>query len=170
MQVLHEILSVVSVSTVALAMALALAHALEMPGKMRLRREEYLAVQRIYYPGFTVGGGIGESGGALLTLALLLLTPTESSFWLILAALILLLGMQAVYWFSIHAVNRYWLQGETLGSAGGRFFSMAAGREEPEASPDWHMLRDRWERSHLVRAVLATISFVLLVIASQSNH
>ena len=35
-------------------MALALAHALERPGKMRLSKE--LAIQPIYYPGFTFGG------------------------------------------------------------------------------------------------------------------
>ncbi|MGQ0445171.1 MAG: hypothetical protein ACT4O2_08630 [Beijerinckiaceae bacterium] len=37
-------------------MALSLAHALEYPGKFRLPRETYLAVQTIYYPGFTIGG------------------------------------------------------------------------------------------------------------------
>ncbi len=36
--------------------ALSLAHALEWPGKMRLTREQYLAVQPIYYPGFTYAG------------------------------------------------------------------------------------------------------------------
>src|SRR5205823_4785915 len=40
----------------AVAMSLALAHALELPGKLRLGREQYLAVQAIYYPGFTIGG------------------------------------------------------------------------------------------------------------------
>jgi hypothetical protein len=33
-----------------------LAHALEWPGKLRLSREHYLAVQPIYYPGFTYSG------------------------------------------------------------------------------------------------------------------
>jgi hypothetical protein len=37
-------------------MALSLAHALEVPGKLRLNKEQYLAVQTIYYPGFTLGG------------------------------------------------------------------------------------------------------------------
>jgi hypothetical protein len=32
------------------------AHALELPGKRRLTREQYLAVQPIYYPGFTIVG------------------------------------------------------------------------------------------------------------------
>ena len=41
---------------VAIAMALTLAHALELPGKMLLDRDTYLAIQKIYYPGFTIGG------------------------------------------------------------------------------------------------------------------
>jgi hypothetical protein len=45
-------LTVVTVFLVAVAMSLALAHALELPGKMRLDRKTYHAVQSIYYPGF----------------------------------------------------------------------------------------------------------------------
>jgi hypothetical protein len=56
-------LEIVSVALVALAMAPAVAHALELPGKLRLSREAYLTVQRIYYPGFTIVGGIAEVGG-----------------------------------------------------------------------------------------------------------
>jgi hypothetical protein len=44
------LLEVVTVFLVAVAMALALAHALEFPGKMRLSKEDYLATQSIYYP------------------------------------------------------------------------------------------------------------------------
>jgi hypothetical protein len=71
-------LQVLSVCLMAVAMSLALAHALELPGKMRLDREAYLATQPIYYPGFTVGAGIGEGGGVVATLILLLLTPRAS--------------------------------------------------------------------------------------------
>ena len=56
-------LEVLAVSLVSIAMALALAHALEFPVKMRLDKQTYLAVQPIYYPGFTIGGGVGEGGG-----------------------------------------------------------------------------------------------------------
>jgi hypothetical protein len=54
--VVFEVLQVLTVLLVAVAMALALAHALELPGKLRLSKEQYLAVQPIYYPGFTFGG------------------------------------------------------------------------------------------------------------------
>ncbi|MBB4274373.1 hypothetical protein [Rhizobium mongolense] len=50
---MFQALEILTVLIVAVAMALALAHALELPGKMRLSKEQYLAVQPIYYPGFT---------------------------------------------------------------------------------------------------------------------
>jgi hypothetical protein len=53
---MFEILQIVTLLLVAIAMAQSLAHALEFPGKLRLSREQYLAVQPIYYPGFTIGG------------------------------------------------------------------------------------------------------------------
>ena len=42
------VLQVVTVFFTAFAMALALAHALELPGKLRLGKETYFAVQSIY--------------------------------------------------------------------------------------------------------------------------
>ena len=50
---------VLTVVLVSVGMALSLAHALELPGKLRLGREAYLAMQPIYYPGFTYGGLVG---------------------------------------------------------------------------------------------------------------
>jgi len=48
-------LQILTTLLVAIAMAMALAHALELPGKLRLTKEAYLAIQPIYYPGFTIG-------------------------------------------------------------------------------------------------------------------
>jgi hypothetical protein len=70
-------LQVLSVLIASLALALAVAHALERPGKMRLERESYLTVQRIYYPGFTFGG-ISEPVAAILTVVLLFSPPRSS--------------------------------------------------------------------------------------------
>ena len=46
-----RLLQIVALMLVAVAMALSLAHALELPGKMRLGKDAYLSVQTIYYPG-----------------------------------------------------------------------------------------------------------------------
>jgi hypothetical protein len=148
------ILQVVTVFLVAVAMSLALAHALELPGKMRLDRETYLAVQGIYYPGFTYGG-FGEGFGMVATLVLLLLTPTGSpAFWWTLSALVALVGMQAVYWAVTHPVNKYWLKDTRLQGFGGEFFAldpMNRGAASEAGTEGWKKLRDKWEYSHVWR-------------------
>lgn len=90
---MFNIFQILTAILVAVAWAMALAHALELPGKMRLTRETYFAMQPIYYPGFVIGGAIGEFGGLIATLILLLFTPLESAkFWLTLVALLGLVG------------------------------------------------------------------------------
>jgi hypothetical protein len=151
---------------VGVAVVPALAHALELPGKRRLSREAYFAVQPIYYPGFTIAGGIGEVGGLVATLVLLLLTPRSSTaFWPTAVALLGLIGMQTVYWTVTHPVNKVWLQGQTLGSLGSGFFSFASRRRKDNRAVEWTDLRDRWEYSHVLRAVLAVLSLIALFIA-----
>lgn len=166
---MFNILEILTVILVAVAMAMALAHALELPGKMRLEKEVYYAMQPIYYPGFTVGGAIGEFGGMISTLVLLVVTPFESKdFWLTFAALLGLVGMQAVYWLLTHPVNQFWVKGENLDSLSSSFFSFGANTSKPESKNDtidWKQLRNRWEYSHVARAVLGLCSLIVLVIA-----
>jgi hypothetical protein len=162
------ILKVVTVVLVAVAMSLALAHALELPGKMRLDMKTYKAVQSIYYPGFTYGG-FAEGLGMLATLVLLLLTPTNRpAFWLTLAAFVGLVAMHAVYWVITHPVNKFWLRETRLEGFGEKFFSLDPvnqGTASEGRSDDWRKLRDRWEYSHVVRAVLAVIALIALIVA-----
>ena len=162
---MREVVHVLDVLLVAVAMALALAHALELPGKMRLSREEYLVVQPIYYPGFTVGG-LAEPLGLLATALLLILTPVASrEFWLALIALLGLVGMQAVYWVVTHPVNRFSLRDEGLGAAGAEFFAADPARRAGRQGDDWQALRDRWEYSHVARALCGIVSLLALVVA-----
>jgi hypothetical protein len=75
-------------TVVLVAMALALAPALELPGKVRPDKETYYGMRSIYYPGFAIGGGIGEAGGTISTIVLVFLTPSgRADFWLTLVAL-----------------------------------------------------------------------------------
>src|SRR5438309_8878159 len=146
-------LQVLTAILIMVALALALAHSLELPGKMRLSRDAYFAVQPIYYPGFTIGGGLGEVGGMVLTILLIIFTPAGSgSFWLTVVALLGLIGMQAAYWVFTHPVNRVWLKGEKLGGFSSGFFSFGSKRRksrgEGSPEPDWTELRNRWEYSH----------------------
>jgi hypothetical protein len=158
-------LQIVTLMLVALAMVPAVAHALEFPGKMRLSKDAYMTVQRIYYPGFTIAG-LAEGFSMIAALALVIVTPRhETAFVLSLAALLLLLAMHAVYWIVTAPVNKVWLKGEQLSKAGSTFFRMNKGGGQPQTA-EWTSLRDRWERSHIARAVLVTAALTLLVCAT----
>jgi hypothetical protein len=89
------VIQVVAVFLASIAMSLAMAHALELPGKLRLSKENYIATQTIYYPGFTIGG-IGEGVSMVAALTLLLLTPTTNpAFWWTFVGLVCLVAMHA---------------------------------------------------------------------------
>jgi uncharacterized membrane protein YqjE len=76
---------------------------------MRLSKEQYLAIQQIYYPGFTIGG-VAEPIGLLMLMILLLvfLTPAGSlAFWLKMTAFVALLALHACYWLLTHPVKQF---------------------------------------------------------------
>jgi hypothetical protein len=157
-----QTLQFLSIILATVGMALSLAHALEYPGKRRLDRDTYFKVQAIYYPGFTIGG-VSEPAAIVAVFALVLFMPFGTpAFWLTVAALFGLLLAHAIYWAITHPTNKVWLQGQKLGAAGQSFF--AAGRSSGEGA--WTRLRDRWEYSHIARAVLAMLSLIALLAAA----
>lgn len=156
------ILKILALWATSVAMGLSLAHALELPGKLRLDRQDYFTAQKIFYPGFTWGGA-SEPLAALLLLALAVLAPIGGlAFWLWLAAAIAMILVQLVYWFVTQPVNRHWMKDVDLTGAGKMFFQTG-----PAADPgaDWTGLRDRWEYSHVTRAILSTLSLLLALAA-----
>ena len=158
-------LQVISAILVAVAMALALAHALELPGKLRLSKEQYLAVQPIYYPGFTVGG-LCEPLSLLFLVLLLLLLNEGTVFWLTAGAFASMLAMHAAYWLLTHPVNNFWLKDVRPKGIGGSFFSFDPLNRIDDASKlDWVVLRNRWEFSHAIRAGFGLLGLVLLITA-----
>jgi Domain of unknown function (DUF1772) len=169
---MFPILQVATVFLVAVAMALALAHALELPGKLRLDRAAYLAVQTIYYPGFTFGG-LAEGLGIIATLVLLFLTPTGTiAFRSTLIAFVALIAMHAIYWIVTHPVNKFWLKDQQLSGIGDGFFAFGPRNQTRPSNDDstdmWKRARDRWEYSHVVRAVLAVIALLALLVGLAS--
>ena len=163
-------LQIATVFLVSIAWAQALSHALEFPGKLRLGKDAYMTVQSIYYPGFTIGGAVGEGLGMLATLVLLLMTGTSSpAFRWTLVAFLALIAMHATYWIMTHPVNKFWLKDHDLQGFGARFFSIGTrGRDTAaEADPDevWAMLRNRWEYSHIIRAAFAAVALLALIVA-----
>jgi len=160
---MYHAVQIISILLVVLALVPALAHVLEFPGKAKLGKEAYFTVQPIYYPGFTVAGGVGEAGGLVSTIVLLLLTPFgTSAFEWTLLAVTGLLGMEVVFWLFTAPVNRVWLQNTNVGNFGAALFSSSSHLP----NKDWQKLRDQWERSHLVRAGLVAVSFIALIFAA----
>lgn len=148
---------------VAVTMGLSLAHALELPGKLRLDEASYKAVQAIYYPGFTLGGLVGEFGGIVALAVLVYLTPSGTThFWWTVAALALMLIAHGVYWVVTHPVNNFWVKDIAMSAPSTTFFSMFTGG----AAGDWTDLRNRWELSHVIRAVLHAMSLVFIAMAT----
>jgi|SRR5688572_10359366 hypothetical protein len=161
-----NVLQLTTLLLVAITMTCSLAHALELPGKLRLPKETYLAVQPIYYPGFTFVGGIAEVAAIAMLVVLLFVTPSGSTaFVLSLSALAALVILEAIFWIFIQPVNKVWLADQKLGAAGNAFFRT---ENRPSSSADWTTLRNRWEYSHLVRGVLATVALMLLATAIAS--
>jgi len=137
------------------------AHALELPGKRRLTREQYLAVQPIYYPGFTIVGA-AEPLSVLALASLLAFMPYGTrTFWLIGGALAAAMLAHLLYWVLTAPVNKVWLRSAALSGSAERFFAVGGS----VTLTDWRMLRDRWERSHLYRAAASLIALVLLAAA-----
>lgn len=118
------LLEIISILLVAVTMGLALAHALEFPGKLRLDEQTYLAVQTIYYPGFTIGG-ISEPLAVIATLVLLIVTPKDhAQFWLVFTSFMGTLAAQIVFWLVTQPTNRFWLKHEQPSEAGAKFFAV----------------------------------------------
>lgn len=158
---MYPALHILALLLVAVTMGLALAHALEFPGKLRLDEETYRSVQAIYYPGFSIGGLIGEFGALLLLPVLLFLAPfgTERFFWIAIAFALLVAG-HLTYWFVTHPVNSIWLRDTKVSGPGAAFFSAFAGEDA-----DWRKLRNAWEFSHVARAGLFMASLVAMAIS-----
>jgi hypothetical protein len=144
----------------ALAMACSVAHALELPGKLRLPQQIYLYVQSIYFPGFTFVGGIAEVVGTIAALVLAAWTPRHNvAFPLTLVAAFAMLFSELVFWFVTQPVNRRWR--EIHRDAGGAVSVHPTGGR----AFDWIALRTRWEYSHVARAVLQLGALMALAAA-----
>jgi hypothetical protein len=165
-KIMLQFIHTLAITLVVIAMVPAMAHAFEFPGKKRLNRDEYVTVQAIYYPGFTLLG-ISEPAALIATIVLLFNTPQGTmAFWQTLIAVCATACMQVIYWLLIHPTNKYWLQSGSvaLGSAGSGFFGVGSA-SAASGDVEWTRFRDRWEYSHIARAVLAFISFLLLLAA-----
>jgi len=155
---MYFLLQVTTAFLACVTFALSLAHALELPGKLRLDKETYCAVQTIYYPGFTVAG-VAEVLSVIAAAALLLMT---------LIGFLALLTTHAIYWILTHPVNNFRLRTQNLGGLGGRFFNinrLREGESDQAGEGAWLRLRDRWEYSHVLRAIFSAVGLLALLVS-----
>jgi hypothetical protein len=100
-----RIASFLSLVFVALALAPAMAHLLELPNKITLSREDYLTVQQIYRGWALLG--IVVAGALSSTLALTILARRhQRAFAFALVAVLCIVGAQIVFWSYTYPANR----------------------------------------------------------------
>jgi len=131
-----------SLLLVALALAPALAHLLELPNKIHLSRQDYLTVQQIYRGwallGFVVFGALRSTLALTVTLR-----KQRRAFVFALIAYCCIVGTQAIFWTCTYPVNQITDNWNLL--------------------PDnWAELRWQWELSHAAGAVLNLIALTML--------
>jgi hypothetical protein len=90
-------------------------------------------------------------------------TPASPAFSRTAGALAGALANHVVYWLRTHPVNNFWLKDQALKGGGAKLFE--AGTPAPDATSNWSQLRDRWEYSHVLRAVLMSVVMIALAIA-----
>ena len=140
-----KIIYFLSLLFVALALAPAMAHLLELPNKINLSREDYLKVQQIYR-GWALLGFV-VVGALLSTLALTITVRHErTAFILALIAFLCIAGTQVIFWTYTYPSNQATNNWTML----------------PE---NWAELRRQWEYSHATSAVLNLVALVMLILS-----
>jgi hypothetical protein len=128
---------------VALALAPALAHLLELPNKIDLTAEEYLTVQGIYRGWALLG--IVVLGALLSTLKLtILVRKKRKALALSLIAFLRIVGTQVAFWTLTYPANQ----------ATDNWTVLPA---------NWPALRAQWEYSHAASASLNLIALVAMI-------
>jgi len=127
----------------ALALAPALAHLLELPNKIGLARDDYLAVQQIYRGWALLGFVVVAALISTLVLAIEV-RKRPGEYASAVFAFLCIAGTQVLFWTFTFPANRQTNNWTML----------------PE---NWMALRTQWEYSHAAGAVLNLIALVALL-------
>ncbi len=133
----------------ALSLGPALGHLLELPAKMRYDGPLWLTVSQTLYAAFGTFGAAFEVGAVLTTVVLVIMVrERRPAFpWTLLGALCMV-AAHAAFWIWLAPVNA------TIATL------------TPQSLPaDWMELRNQWETTHAVRAVLQIVALGALVYA-----
>lgn len=137
-----------SIMATAGSMSAAVAHLMEMPGKMEYEAPLYVRLHRTLYPTFGKTSGWAEIASVLTTAGLAWWTRRRrpAAFPATAAAAASLAAAHGVFWARVEPANR-----------------TIASWPLDQIPPDWTEWRDRWEYSHAARAVLVTGALGALV-------
>lgn len=133
----------------AVALSAALAHLMELPGKMTYDAPLYVLLHRTLYPTFGQTAGWAE-GLALFSVAGLTwrVRHRGAAFPLTATAAACQIAAMAIFLAFVQPVNR-----------------TMAGWPLDAIPPDWTDWRDQWEYGHAARAVLETAALAALVLS-----
>jgi hypothetical protein len=140
---MESLASLLALVLTAIALAPGATHVLELPNKLPMRREEYLTVHRVYRGWGYLGILLGAALAATLWFALIADGPAEGPAVIAFCAV---LATQLVFWVFTFPVNR-------------------RTRDWTHAPENWEKLRDRWELSQAVSALLNFIALVAIAVA-----
>jgi multisubunit Na+/H+ antiporter MnhB subunit len=129
----------------ALAMAAAMAHALELPNKLAMNEQDYFAAQQSYrgWNQLAILLSIEATGMIALAISYRRVKPIR---WRMLVALAMLVLAQLAFWFFTFPANQ--------------------GTENWTVAPQtWEQLRSQWEFSHLSGAIFQLLAFCFVILA-----
>lgn len=138
-----KFLQMTSIVSVTIVFGSGFAHLLEAYNKMRLSKEEYLVVQQIYR-GWSLLG-IVVLIALVSTLLLAIQTRYQLYFTLNLLSCVCILITLVIFFAFIFPVNQQTKNWQVLPG-------------------NWLQLRNRWEYSHIINAIIYFIALLLLII------
>jgi hypothetical protein len=132
----------------AVSMATALAHLLEMPAKLTYDGTLWLTLLQTLYRSFGTIGGACEVGAVVAAVVLVVLLRHRRGFaWAAVGALCMI-AAHAAFWIWVAPVN-----------------AALVPRTPATLPADWTALRDQWEHTHAVRAVLQVVALGAFVVS-----
>jgi hypothetical protein len=145
-----DIVYFIALLATALAMAAAMAHALELPNKLRFSRDEYFVVQQTYR-GWNQLGYLLAVQFAAMVVAAFTARHEPRLLWPTIIAIAGLISAQAVFWVFTYPTN--------------------VATDNWTSIPDnWEQLRNTWEYSHAAGAALQVVSMAALIFGALARR
>ncbi len=142
----YDILFFIALLASALALGAALAHALELPNKIGMSREDYFATQKAYNGWSQLAYLLLVQFLSLVALAILSWYRPEVR-WPVVIAILGLVAAQVVFWIYTYPAN-------------------VATQNWTTIPDNWETLRSQWEYSHLAGAFCQLVGMSALMVAA----